>query len=90
MIMKKFKDEMPDYDKRIVVLFSNQSYDILTEQEANLVVCVLKKIKDKNFIERNYLIEVVDNLRKRRSWKLYIKPETTFDEMIENSSWMYL
>ena len=78
MIMKKFKDEMPDYDKRIVVLFSNQSYDILTEQEANLVVCVLKKIKDKNFIERNYLIVVVDNHRKRRSWQLYIKPETTY------------
>lgn len=88
--MKKFKDEMPDYDERIVVLFDNQSYDILTEQETNLVVCVLKKIKDENFIERNYLIEVVDNLRERRSWEIYTKPETTFDEMIENSSWMYL
>jgi len=87
MIMKKFKDEMPDYNKRVVVLFEGEdNYDLLTEQDSNLVVCVLKKRKStRNSIKKDCLIEVT-NTHNRRIWFF----NEILSENIQNSQWMYM
>lgn len=86
--MKKFKDEMPDYDKRVVVLFEGEdNYDLLTEQSSNLVVCVLKKRKrTTNGIKRDCLIEITSTIGNRRIWFF----NEILSENLQNSKWIYM
>lgn len=86
--MKKFKDEMPDYDKRVVVLFEGEdNYDLLTEQSSNLVVCVLKKRKRTiNGIKRDCLIEITSTIGNRRIWFF----NEILSENLQNSKWIYM